>query len=105
MRVRSIDWHPDLGAERTRPGDLGVWAPLIDPQQVEPGERGTQIFGPFASDLPRGNDRSALVVVSASRLLRCRAGATTLCAGAETREDVRSAGSDRDGDRVLERRG
>jgi hypothetical protein len=46
--VRCADRHPDLGAERIRPGDLGIWAPLIDRQQVQTGERGTQIFGPSA---------------------------------------------------------
>ena len=52
LLVRSIDWHPDLGAERTRPRALGIWVPLIDPQHRGTGERGTQIFGPSVGDLP-----------------------------------------------------
>jgi hypothetical protein len=45
--LRSMGWHPDLGAERTRPRDLGIWAPLIEPQQVEPAS-----VAPRSSELP-----------------------------------------------------
>ena len=62
--VRSIDWHPDLGAELTRPGDLGIWAPLIDPQQGGTGERGTQIFGHVLPERHRSPDRCQPAAVS-----------------------------------------
>jgi hypothetical protein len=41
-----VGWHPDLATEHTRRRNLGIWAPLIEPQQVE-----------LASVAPRSSNR------------------------------------------------
>ncbi len=61
------------GATRLR--DLGIWAPLIDPQQVEPASVAPRSSGRRPATYPSPNCRSTLVVLRWLEGLHRRAGA------------------------------